>query len=1122
MMESRNFFAMVPTQILIPFVHSLPLDLDLFSAGVNNCFVKFCCAPEAATRVLATYIDGFQVLADVAVPVHALCNPFFHSVFIQRLLDTLVRRMTSDHASTLLLYVGPPLPPMFTTTYREWCLFIAAPAVGTFPFVNPMTGHVMPGFPYPLELWVLGDVDVHEAIPTFVQSLPEILRTIVQWRGAKGKFRIRWQSILPAVRTHADKFLPSTTLMTLWSRYRGCCDTAGRLFSASTLLAHEQFRQQLHLECHPHVMEACVRFGATWSMSVVDPQFSYVYLVVCLACHRLYVGSSERSAWTRFIEELRTARRSRHFYVRHGAGFQHVLHRMNYNDHLCHCGVHNSVVTVLRRFPATVTTAFLHYWEKRMIDRVAPDRLLNIQIPGAGPVKTCPLSLNIHRQLFVDKLKPYLAPSLRERLSRGRLRDLVIYILEARRLQIDPRDMLHLYLLMIKFMPMRSPLVSMFRRYLVARLKTIRFYLPVTLTVRALALSMSVAPLFSSILHKHIASLNIHPWAKKYYLNILSLVRVTPSSLGTCIFSHRRFAQDVTYQYMNSLETSLDPCPCTVWQHSAMWSPTQGHVFCRPLDWPDQPVHCLSRADVRLLKSNMKSVPPMTPADSWPNVCRALVAFHSKLYGGKKLLSTLLRQCRHVWFSQVLSPNVGTLAATIRHIQSTCRDLVIGPCDKDAGACWIMCPRLLLRIVFQRFFQSPALGGFTPVATPYMACKLLHTGVVQCGLRQWCNSRALSTLCQGDLNRLPAVYFIVKKRCFPAREQVAVRPITSHAGHSMKRRCQFAGRALSVLVRLIANSNLGAAECFTMNDSVQWWRLLKLQLARLPPGDVRLFEYDFDNMYYNINKELLYSLVQDFFLLISSTFRRRCVAVNKTDQSMDRLGSGSAKFYVNFSLMELKQMVYFDLFYNHVAHFGLFAFTQEVGVPMGGHLSAQLTSIFFIMTEIKHKLLQRCLPLGFSFFRFRDNLPGWYHTGLCSLTDIHQFFVTFYQLPVKLESSGPVLMSLESVIHLCPDLHNVPNMLFGWRFSPKFSSTRVPMLWSANRARYLQTVLPSLLLKCMRLASEDRFVLFSLWTLICELLTYQFSLSHILDIAIKCCTRHVLPHFILHFLRTLS
>ena len=378
----------------------------------------------------------------------------------------------------------------------------------------------------------------------------------------------------------------------------------------------------------------------------------------------------------------------------------------------------------------------------------------------------------------------------------------------------------------------------------------------------------------------------------------------------------------------------------------------------------------------------------------------------------------------------------------------------------------------------------------------------------------------------GDLSRVPYFYLLFKKKCFPSADVLAVRPITSHFHHCLSRWSGTIGRGLSTLVRVAATALVGLTkECFSMPDCVVWWQQLRQYVQHSTSSHLSLFEFDFSNMFYNIDKTTLLLLVEQFLDTLVSMLRRRCVAVSKVSSKLDRIGSGTGRYFVTLSFLQIFEYIRYELDGNHFARVGFTAFQQCVGVPMGGRCSAQLCSIFFMMRELQCRMSHFSLLAGFQFWRFRDNLPGVVDLDICSLDTIEKFFVTKYGLPVKLEQSGVILHSLEVTIFLCFSIsgwdlqyYHRP-LLFDSLYDGLYpASSRVPAKWSVNRTVYLRTIIPNVLLKCCLYASSPFLVCLSLLNFLRGLYLFGFEFPDLRFRTIKACIGHHLPAFLFCFM----
>ena len=187
------------------------------------------------------------------------------------------------------------------------------------------------------------------------------------------------------------------------------------------------------------------------------------------------------------------------------------------------------------------------------------------------------------------------------------------------------------------------------------------------------------------------------------------------------------------------------------------------------------------------------------------------------------------------------------------------------------------------------------------------------------------------------------------------------------------------------------------------------------------------------------------------------------------------MGTGSNRLFWNFRLEEILEFVRFELHGNHYAHVGHIGYAQSRGVPMGGEASAQVAAAYCLVQDIQLSIASQCL--GFTFFRFRDNLPGIYDSTITNVNDIGTFFETFYNLPMKLESTGSELTTLEMQVVLVDDelgFYMKPQYFDILHSGHMHRDYRIPAKWSPNQRIFLQSVVPSSLLKSIKYASSAR------------------------------------------------
>ena len=235
----------------------------------------------------------------------------------------------------------------------------------------------------------------------------------------------------------------------------------------------------------------------------------------------------------------------------------------------------------------------------------------------------------------------------------------------------------------------------------------------------------------------------------------------------------------------------------------------------------------------------------------------------------------------------------------------------------------------------------------------------------------------------------------------------------------------------------------------------------------------RLFEYDVKDMYFRISVPAALEAVEACLRLARERLGRQWVAISRFHRHEDRMGTGSERLYRNYRLAALLEFVKFELQGNHYARVGYIGYEQLHGVPMGGEASAQIAAAYCLIRDIRTRVSSQCA--GFTFFRFRDNLPGILDSRRTDVATIGNFFTEVYDLPMKLEATGCELTTLEMRVVLVADE-------LGYFMKPQYydvlkqgfldKSYKMPAVWSPNRRIFLQSVIPAHLLKCVQYASS--------------------------------------------------
>ena len=170
------------------------------------------------------------------------------------------------------------------------------------------------------------------------------------------------------------------------------------------------------------------------------------------------------------------------------------------------------------------------------------------------------------------------------------------------------------------------------------------------------------------------------------------------------------------------------------------------------------------------------------------------------------------------------------------------------------------------------------------------------------------------------------------------------------------------------------------------------------------------------------------------------------------------------------------------------------------------------------MRELTTRALH--ITRNFWYFRYLDNLPGILDTRTTTLLDVERAFRRIYDMPLKLESAGIILDTLELRVTLTGEhIAYAPKPMLHDILAPPMqpldpSICRIPPYWCSNRKGFLGFYLPSALLKCVRNASSLLGMVMGFYNLMYGLQKHGYTISTLLALLKAFCySRNIMSFF---------
>ena len=557
---------------------------------------------------------------------------------------------------------------------------------------------------------------------------------------------------------------------------------------------------------------------------------------------------------------------------------------------------------------------------------------------------------------------------------------------------------------------------------------------------------------------------------KDWYTGRIEICPARLPSVGDLLFNKR---VDYTPELLRQSITNSCPCGILLSKFPQPSNPIK-HFVIRS---PNPNIHEIFPQDiVAILQQNMKN--STLPTEATFN--KELHEFSSKL--ARVLLPPGKARsafARLIWdrgrlFWESLPPDVynlqKSLSSKISQIKNHYPHLVWGELDKNNGDCWGMCRCLHAQLFYNNFILSPR---YTVMQT--FECVQEARDHLSAMLRESLNNFQFGKLlCTPQQSQPPSGYMLFKDKSKDWLGEYKIRPIISHYRHMARKVASTVSRALSVLVKVLARS-CGNLEFYEMQQAKGFFHRVEEGMLRDSEPWVGL-ELDLEDMYLNIDKREVEPSFQYMLDAISSfrghytRYRKTTgVAVSKDCNSEDRLGCGSETYFVNVSVETIAHYLKWELYHNCFFVVGSYLFHQHKGIPMGGKLSGQISSMVLMCKEMKWSKIGLFECQYVRLARYKDNI---YIFGRASLlywltVALLAMFQHIYQMPVQFEQYGPSITILEVVVSCLR--HRVSVTL-----KPN-DKTRWPDRWSPNVHSTLQSLVPGIVHKCFwwQMGSED-------------------------------------------------
>ena len=395
--------------------------------------------------------------------------------------------------------------------------------------------------------------------------------------------------------------------------------------------------------------------------------------------------------------------------------------------------------------------------------------------------------------------------------------------------------------------------------------------------------------------------------------------------------------------------------------------------------------------------------------------------------------------------------------------------------DKNPGLLFVVCTVHWAQLFQAHILQNVKYQVLHAFGAVFLARNLLRNTIIE----RMYSSRLIQTWRPilgapwkppSKHSKAPSAKVLIKSKSQEADGILKIRILISHFSQPASKIGKVASRALSLLCQLVGDMDINF-EIFSMydakgsfvsafsatdKDSVPWASL----------------ELDIVNMYSEIPKNRVLDSVMYCVSVLRDNRKSRnpitSFAISTICKSLDRLGTGTSRDFMNLSIEMITYFVNFELWANADFTAGGYVLSQLIDLPMGGPISAQLAVLYLMSAELR--ATRSALSVHkFIHGRYRDKF---YIFGPKSvLFDLQQTMKvqlkSTYAMPMTVEQFGTKVQVLEVIV-------DFDSQSRGLRLNSRALDNhtgavsgvvRWPDLWSTNTTVW-RSLVPRLCVKC--------------------------------------------------------
>ena len=504
------------------------------------------------------------------------------------------------------------------------------------------------------------------------------------------------------------------------------------------------------------------------------------------------------------------------------------------------------------------------------------------------------------------------------------------------------------------------------------------------------------------------------------------LSRVVPAPMRTATIGQRLYNIHYDFNRARFNMTLHSSCPCNLFP-TLTCPPPLNHIIIRGAEsrlaelYPD----CLHIDILRQCMTNATAPRHGKLVDAvnhiTKTVCSAIPRFKGRQWCD--LRNPVFDRGEDIFEQLLHDADARILPQHVAAIRNKHQCLHWGPLDKKTGHTVGACSVVRAQLFEQHFLLSPRYQVLHEFDSVQEASSLILSN-----LAEMASQLGLSRFVKRSSRKsaAPHGFLYIKHKSDEMSGVLQVRPILSHAGHILRGLSSDISRCLTILTKLYSqlDSNL---EVLTMPERTTFFKKAQKISTPMPLLQAReIGELDVEDMYINIPKDALLpafdAMIQYIHNAEPNTHRRRvrfdCVSISKFSKFGDKHGRAPRpEDYTYYPLAFIRKYIEFELTGNHLFRAGSFVLAQHIGIPMGGKLSAQLSSMYLMYRE--------SLNVNKSLFgpkvlcaRYKDHL---YFSGpagsvIPCLESWMKVLATAYAMPLQLGGTGGKIECLEALL----------------------------------------------------------------------------------------------------------